>query len=90
LTTLTNNWQRYRLRRVARLLQGSGPLWKVAYCLAYSEAFERKGATECLERQNKTLMVAEIRSQFNTVALRADVAVDRSCFCRLNVTEQGK
>lgn len=49
-----------------------------------------QGLTECLERQDKTMLAAEIRTQFDLAAARADVPVDRSCFCRLNVTEPGK
>ena len=46
------------------------------------------GLAECLERGDKPLVASEVRSRFETVAVHADVKVDRSCFCRMNVADQ--
>jgi tetratricopeptide (TPR) repeat protein len=45
------------------------------------------GLAECLAKQNKTVEAAECRSQFQTAAKRADVTIDRSCYCRLSAQE---
>jgi tetratricopeptide (TPR) repeat protein len=42
------------------------------------------GLAECLAKQNKSAEAAECRSQFQTAAKRADVTIDRSCYCRLS------
>jgi tetratricopeptide (TPR) repeat protein len=42
------------------------------------------GLAESLEKQGKKEAAAEYRSQFEAVAKRADVKIDRSCFCRLS------
>ena len=41
------------------------------------------GLAESLEKQGKTTAAAQCRTQFQTAAKRADVEIDRSCYCRL-------
>lgn len=40
------------------------------------------GLAECLEKQGKTAQAQEIRMQFQKAARRADIQIDRSCFCK--------
>jgi tetratricopeptide (TPR) repeat protein len=40
------------------------------------------GLAECLARQGKTAAVADVTVQLRTAAQRADVTIDRSCYCR--------
>ncbi|MHB9068071.1 MAG: tetratricopeptide repeat protein [Pirellulaceae bacterium] len=41
-----------------------------------------QGLVECLDKQDRASEVTEYRAQFQKAAVRADVAVDRSCYCR--------
>ena len=41
------------------------------------------GLAECLMKQGKNDEAARMRQQFLTAAAKADVKIDRSCFCRL-------
>jgi tetratricopeptide (TPR) repeat protein len=45
------------------------------------------GLTESLEKQGKVADAAECQTQFTTAAKRADVTIDRSCYCRLTSQE---
>jgi len=40
------------------------------------------GLAECLERQGQREVAAMLRQQVRTASKRADVKIDRSCFCR--------
>jgi tetratricopeptide (TPR) repeat protein len=40
------------------------------------------GLAECLARQGKTAAAADVTAQLRTAAQRADVTIDRSCYCR--------
>lgn len=40
------------------------------------------GLAECLEKQDKSSEASQMRSKFDIASVRADVTVDRSCFCR--------
>jgi tetratricopeptide (TPR) repeat protein len=42
------------------------------------------GLAESLAKQGKTTEAAECRTQFQTAAKRADISIDRSCYCRLS------
>ena len=53
-----------------------------------NNAWALHGLAECLERQDKTVVAAEVRLKFDTAAVHADVEVDRSCFCRMNVVDR--
>ncbi|MGH1362199.1 MAG: tetratricopeptide repeat protein [Calditrichia bacterium] len=46
-----------------------------------------QGLAECLERQGKDEESARLKEQLAESAKRADVKVDRSCFCRTDVEE---
>ena len=41
------------------------------------------GLVESLEKQGKAEAAAEYKSQFEAAVKRADVKIDRSCYCRL-------
>ncbi|MEO2036873.1 MAG: hypothetical protein ABGZ35_32760 [Planctomycetaceae bacterium] len=41
------------------------------------------GLEEALRRQKKTAEAETIEQQFKAASSRADVAIDRSCFCRV-------
>jgi tetratricopeptide (TPR) repeat protein len=45
------------------------------------------GLSESLAKQGKAAAAADCRSQFQTAAKRADVTIDRSCYCRLSAEE---
>jgi tetratricopeptide (TPR) repeat protein len=45
------------------------------------------GLAESLEKQGKAAAAAECKSQFQAAAKRADVKIDRSCYCRLHEQE---
>ncbi len=40
------------------------------------------GLAECLDRHGHTSIAAAVRAEFDRFATRADVTVDRSCYCR--------
>ncbi len=46
-----------------------------------------QGLTEIFRKQSKSKELATAKSQLDTASRRADVVVDRSCFCRLNTEE---
>ncbi len=41
------------------------------------------GLAECLQEQGKTQEAVRVRQEFAAAMKRADVSIDRSCFCRL-------
>lgn len=45
------------------------------------------GLAECLEQQGQASAAAECRAKFKVAAERADVKIDRSCYCRMNAEE---
>jgi tetratricopeptide (TPR) repeat protein len=45
------------------------------------------GLTECLVRQGNTVEAAAAKARFVAATIRADVKIDRSCFCRLAAPE---
>ncbi|MDB4533938.1 tetratricopeptide repeat protein [Vicingaceae bacterium] len=42
------------------------------------------GLAECLAKQSKASESAEVMAQFKAAAKRADIKIDRSCFCKIN------
>jgi tetratricopeptide (TPR) repeat protein len=47
-----------------------------------------QGLAECLAVQGKSAEAANVKSQLQTATERADVSIDRSCYCRLQGFEQ--
>jgi tetratricopeptide (TPR) repeat protein len=46
------------------------------------------GLAECLARQGKNDAAEQCRSEFKAASARADVTIDRSCYCRLSKPEE--
>ncbi len=48
------------------------------------------GLAECLQQQGRTSQAAEFQKQFVAASKRADVNIDRSCYCRIGTAKKQK